>query len=303
MRRADVLNRGYGGYNTRWALEALPHIFKGQEARPPLLVVVFFGANDASLAAHNERQHIPLQEYHDNLIGIAQELRALWPKVRLLFVGPPPVAEAQRLAYAKERYAEKARGVLERTEEAAGEYAAACERAAQKVGIPSLSLWGAMRQARPDGSWSEFLRDGLHLSRRGDEFVAKAVLGAIEQHYPELSVVPCRETQVHAASGSRSELPVQLPWGDKISNSDYRAISAAAHDQELNPAGVAASGRWADWDSVDSLSVLLLLGMGLILFGPSFGVDQNSLAAICSFVIQQCESCLYCQKALAPLLQ
>ena len=36
MRRADVLCRGYGGYNTRWALEAMPHVFR--EGEPPMLV-------------------------------------------------------------------------------------------------------------------------------------------------------------------------------------------------------------------------------------------------------------------------
>ena len=49
VRRADVLNRGYSGYNTRWALAALERTFASC-GRKPMLVTVFFGANDASLA-------------------------------------------------------------------------------------------------------------------------------------------------------------------------------------------------------------------------------------------------------------
>ena len=40
--------RGYSGYNTAWALHLLPKIFP-EGMRPPALVTVFFGANDAVL--------------------------------------------------------------------------------------------------------------------------------------------------------------------------------------------------------------------------------------------------------------
>jgi isoamyl acetate esterase len=80
-RRADVLNRGYSGYNTRHGLDLLPHIFGsgGGESsssssslsssfkEPPnvLFVTIFFGANDAALPG--ERQHVPIDEYGANL--------------------------------------------------------------------------------------------------------------------------------------------------------------------------------------------------------------------------------------------
>ena len=47
--QADVIARGYSGYNTRWAAYTLEKIFtKGQS--PPDLVTIFFGANDAALS-------------------------------------------------------------------------------------------------------------------------------------------------------------------------------------------------------------------------------------------------------------
>ena len=49
VRRADVINRGYSGYNTRWVLDLMkrkPKLF----VKKPTLVVVFLGANDAAAA-------------------------------------------------------------------------------------------------------------------------------------------------------------------------------------------------------------------------------------------------------------
>ena len=46
--QADVIARGYSGYNTRWAAYILEKIFT-KEHPPPDLVTIFFGANDAAL--------------------------------------------------------------------------------------------------------------------------------------------------------------------------------------------------------------------------------------------------------------
>ena len=46
--QADVIARGYSGYNTRWAAYILEKIFPKGHA-PPDLVTIFFGANDAAL--------------------------------------------------------------------------------------------------------------------------------------------------------------------------------------------------------------------------------------------------------------
>lgn len=51
QRRADVVSRGYSGYNSRWALQLLDAVFPQPSAAapPPRLATVFFGANDAAL--------------------------------------------------------------------------------------------------------------------------------------------------------------------------------------------------------------------------------------------------------------
>ncbi|CAK7350449.1 unnamed protein product [Dovyalis caffra] len=72
-RTADVVLRGYSGYNTRWALKGAERIFPpvGSGGAQPSAFTVFFGANDASLSdRYAAFQHVPLHEYKQNLHSI-----------------------------------------------------------------------------------------------------------------------------------------------------------------------------------------------------------------------------------------
>ncbi|MFS7943909.1 putative SGNH hydrolase superfamily [Helianthus anomalus] len=43
---------------------------------PPVATTVFFGANDAALTGrYSERQHVPLEEYKENLRKIVRHLK------------------------------------------------------------------------------------------------------------------------------------------------------------------------------------------------------------------------------------
>ncbi|GJN13013.1 hypothetical protein PR202_ga31346 [Eleusine coracana subsp. coracana] len=76
-RKADVVVRGYGGYNTRWALFLIHHIFPLADIARPLATTIFFGANDAALLGRtSERQHVPVSEYKDNLKMIVNHLKS-----------------------------------------------------------------------------------------------------------------------------------------------------------------------------------------------------------------------------------
>ena len=87
-RQADVLSRGFSGYNTRHALGVMPSIFGGgvdegteknddtdvaSSLAPSLFCTVFFGANDASLPT--ARQHLSIEEYDRNMRQIVTKLR------------------------------------------------------------------------------------------------------------------------------------------------------------------------------------------------------------------------------------
>jgi hypothetical protein len=100
-RRLDVLNRGFSGYNTRWAKHYLPDIFP--TTTKAALIMVFFGANDASLVTENPRQHVPVDEYGDNLRDICHYVQHMCGH-RLLLVTNPPVDHGKRLLFQQQRY-------------------------------------------------------------------------------------------------------------------------------------------------------------------------------------------------------
>ncbi|OAY66406.1 GDSL esterase/lipase [Ananas comosus] len=104
-RKADIVVRGYGGYNTRWALFLLNHLFplfSGQScATPPAATTIFFGANDAALQGRtSERQHVPVDEYRENLRKIIHHLKECSPSMVVVLITAPPVDEKGREEYA-----------------------------------------------------------------------------------------------------------------------------------------------------------------------------------------------------------
>ena len=206
QRRLDVINRGYAGYNTRWILEEVlksKDYFNGAK-----LVTVFFGANDASLPEHNFRQHVPLEEYVENLRKILSMIDS-----KVILICPPPVDHAKRLAYQKERYGDQATGILERTNANAGIYADACERLANDLHLPCVNLWKTMQQHE---EWASFLSDGLHLSPSGNTFLATKLFECIQLHYPSLAVTPDPYTGNYGSSGAKSVLISDAPWHDLL---------------------------------------------------------------------------------------
>mmetsp|Transcript_34149 Transcript_34149/g.72765 ORF Transcript_34149/g.72765 Transcript_34149/m.72765 type:complete len:271 (-) Transcript_34149:73-885(-) len=223
QRRADVLNRGFGGYNTGWFLkfaatdEGRADLFEHEGVR---LVTIFFGANDASDPVLNERHHVPLGRYMSNLREIASLARSNFgPSVGIILISPPPVCHDGRLRYQKERYKDSATGELERTLELSGKYAAGAGEVAKELGLHFIDLWTTM-QFTPSGGeregWRDFLSDGLHLSALGSKFVAESLMGLIDRVLPGLSVKPCPYTDIINSGSLCAEIQQIGPWHDAI---------------------------------------------------------------------------------------
>ncbi|XP_062064922.1 isoamyl acetate-hydrolyzing esterase 1 homolog isoform X3 [Lepus europaeus] len=142
-RKCDVLNRGFSGYNTRWARIILPRLIgRASGLDSPVAVTVFFGANDSALKGENPKQHVPLDEYAGNLRGMVQYLQSVGvPESRVILITPPPLDEA---AWEKECIAQGHR--LNRRNAVVGEYASACVQVAQDCGTDVLNLWALMQE-------------------------------------------------------------------------------------------------------------------------------------------------------------
>lgn len=183
-RKCDVVNRGLSGYNSRWAKIVLPRLLGGQNsAKHIAAVTVFFGANDCSLKDKNPQQHVPLQEYSENLKDMGKILSAAGiSSDRLIFITPPPLHEP---AWEKECLLKGS--PLNRHHAVAGQYAEACVRAAGQVGADVLDLWTLMQKDGQD--YTIYLSDGLHLSEQGNQFLAQHVWGLLESRVADLPFI------------------------------------------------------------------------------------------------------------------
>ncbi|KAI3970490.1 hypothetical protein MKX01_024137 [Papaver californicum] len=173
-RKVDVVVRGYGGYNSRWALFLLQTLLVGY-TNPPIAVTIFFGANDAALLGRaSERQHVPVEEYKENLRNIVRHFKELSPAMLVVIITPPPIDEEGRNEYARSLYGDKARELSERTNEVTGVYAKQCIELAKELGVYSINLWSKMQET--EGWQKKFLSDGLHLTAEGNAIVHEEVV-------------------------------------------------------------------------------------------------------------------------------
>lgn len=219
QRRADVVNRGMSGYNTKWFLEYAKESDVWMQGRVAL-IIIFFGANDSSDALLNPRHHIPSDEFKQNLDQLVELCEVHYGKdVEILIVTAPPVVHHQRLTFQKERFGDKATGELERNMELSELYAQAAIDVAQRVNRPYVHLWKLMQVT---DNWESFFIDGLHFSSKGNDFVAKAILSQIQVSYPHLVVNPCPMTQQWAnASSSCEALLHDGPYHDDIDHTNH----------------------------------------------------------------------------------
>lgn len=204
-RKADVVVRGYGGYNTKWALFLLHHIFP-LDGTKPMVTTIFFGANDAALLGRtSERQHVPIEEYKDNLRKIVLHLKECSPTMLVVLITPPPVDEDGRKAYAISLYGEKAMKLAERTNETTGIYANQCIELAKELDIPCINLWHVMQECT--GWQKKFLSDGLHLTAEGNAVVHREVVRTLEN-----------------ANIRAEDMPYDFPHHSKIQGQDIEKL-------------------------------------------------------------------------------
>uniref|UniRef100_A0AAQ4RW90 Isoamyl acetate-hydrolyzing esterase 1 homolog n=1 Tax=Gasterosteus aculeatus aculeatus TaxID=481459 RepID=A0AAQ4RW90_GASAC len=186
-RKCDVVNRGLSGYNSRWAKLLLPRLIDVTKSADNnnniAAVTVFFGANDCALQDKNPLQHIPLEEYSENLRVITGLLASAGvPADRVIFITPPPLHEP---AWEKECIL---KGYpLNRLNSTAGQYAEACVQVAGQCGAAALDLWTLMQKDGQD--YTVYLSDGLHLSPKGNQFVALHLWELLESRVADLPFI------------------------------------------------------------------------------------------------------------------
>ncbi|CAJ1805863.1 unnamed protein product [Sphenostylis stenocarpa] len=172
-RKADIVLRGYSGWNSRQALGVLDEVFPKDAPVQPSLVIVYFGGND-SVHPHPSGlgPHVPLGEYLENMRKIANHLKSLSDHIRIIFLTSPPINEEQ----IRKKLSATQSG---RTNESCGKYAEALMELSEELNIKAINLWSAI-QTRDD--WLDVsFTDGVHLSAEGSKVVVKEILRVLRE--------------------------------------------------------------------------------------------------------------------------
>ncbi|TPX72178.1 hypothetical protein SpCBS45565_g00408 [Spizellomyces sp. 'palustris'] len=183
VRKLDVVNRGFSGYNTEWCKHIIASILRTVLPSPGAqirLVTVFLGTNDATLPSWPQ-QHVPLSAYRDNLHSIIASIRTFSSNTRILLITPPPVHEQKRQ--------KQKGGSLNLTLSNTLQYRNACIEVACEAKIPVLDTWevyfgegAAYNEDKADA----VLSDGVHLTNLGNRLLGHAVLAKIQKEWSDL---------------------------------------------------------------------------------------------------------------------
>ncbi|KAI0350079.1 SGNH hydrolase [Trametes cingulata] len=193
IRKMDVINRGFSGYNTDWIQPVFEECFATQHDQQHVpkvrLLVIWFGANDATLP--HSPQHVPLERYKTNLARLIQAVRSpespqYSPDTRIVLITPPPV-DPEWWAKSVAELMQSAVEPPDRSLEKSKEYAEAAKEVAGKEGVAVVDVWTQIWEAAGgnSGGLKEFLYDGLHLNEKGYGVVYEGLVATIAEKYPE----------------------------------------------------------------------------------------------------------------------
>ncbi|KAF2150583.1 SGNH hydrolase [Myriangium duriaei CBS 260.36] len=202
IRRLDVINRGYSGYNTTLCLKVLPYLIAPPSCGRIRIFSIFLGANDARLPnTGSPGQHIDKDQYKKNLSQILDDENLRQHAPKFVLITPPPIEEAMCIETdVKKGFNREKR----RTAETTAAYAQVVRDLGRERGVAVVDLWTAlMRHAGWDGDSSKplpgsdqlppnpvlrrLLHDGLHFNGEVYEILYKEWIKTVSAAYPELA--------------------------------------------------------------------------------------------------------------------
>ncbi|XP_052824707.1 isoamyl acetate-hydrolyzing esterase 1 homolog isoform X1 [Octopus bimaculoides] len=174
QRKCDVINRGFSGYNSRWCKKILSSVLNKNELKDAVFVTIFLGANDCADEKINPLQHVPVDEYKNNMVEMVQMLQESGLSAEQVILISPPAVDEESWAKCCERKDRVSSNFNKNTIH----YAAACKQAAEEVGTQCIDLYTEMMK---NNNWKEMLNDGLHLSNKGSCFLFSLLLPLVEE--------------------------------------------------------------------------------------------------------------------------
>jgi len=179
-RKADVINRGFSGYNSRHLLRALPILLPQVGAGDRVAAVtLLIGSNDATRPG--SPQHVPVSEYTANVQSILRAVREAFPNAALFVITPPPVDKIKLDAEFKKQGKGDGSGRSLETVEA---YVKEARAVARKEGAALVDLHASML-AQEDWK-ARFLSDGLHLTGGGNKHLFELLCEVMAKDAPDM---------------------------------------------------------------------------------------------------------------------
>jgi len=198
QRRLDVVNRGFSGYNTTWALHVAKEIFpppspEHHRFTRKRIVTIWFGANDAVIPPKPQtvtpedfvshmQQIIEIVQSHASPAGGQSD----GSKLLIVLITPPPISIEMRAADLARRFADWKPENMDREPGRTRLFAQLVCQVAQQKGLPVIDAWTAITKAADEnpGGLSSYLCDGLHLTPAGYAVVTNEFKSIVARHYP-----------------------------------------------------------------------------------------------------------------------
>lgn len=160
-RTADVINRGFSGYNSRWCRVVIDRLIPCKNASQLAAVVISLGANDSWTPIPNcpHNQHVPLSEFENNMKAIVNHfLMAGVDCERVILCTPTP--------YDSIGWSQFKQGTQHQTKtnEQVAEYAQAIRTVASEMHVTLIDIHDAFLLWQP---FEELFIDGLHFAKPG----------------------------------------------------------------------------------------------------------------------------------------
>nr|AAL31218.1 At2g38180/F16M14.11 [Arabidopsis thaliana] len=167
-RTADIILRGYAGWNSRFALKVLHQVFPKDAVIQPSLVIVYFGGNDSTHPhPSGHGPHVPLSEFIENMRKIGEHLLSLSDKTRVIFLTPPPMNEKQiEIVFGD--------AIKGRSNELCRPYAEELLNLCREINVKGIDIWTAIQQQ--DDWLNSCFTDGIHFTAKASEIVVKEIL-------------------------------------------------------------------------------------------------------------------------------
>lgn len=197
-RSADVLNRGAGGYTSRWIRQYF-HQLLGNEK--PDLSVLFIGNNDAIHESEVQR-HVPLDEYRENIMALLQGFYKVNKKMIVILVTTSEVNERLKPKHSNARraqYADVLRDIVSQHHLHAFDHLPIPRR----LELVDLMADDAFHIGVED------LCDAAHFNKNGNQKLFEALKVCINNHFPHLSPDVLAKAQSNGTEGEAAGLKRQ----------------------------------------------------------------------------------------------